>query len=125
MGDQPLWQKAFAGLADQAKPVTAVEACAISARSVPGRFTIGDGTHLRLRGPTSAVGASLPRRDGKRGDMGLGGYPKVSLAEARVAVVAARAGTKDPLAERRARATQKAADRTAPACTIKAAAAAS
>src|SRR5215211_2338239 len=83
-------------MADRTRPVTATEVRAVVARGAPRRFTVGDGLHLWVKGPGKAQWVLRYRTpDGKRRDMGLGSYPKVSLADARAAATAARLGTKD------------------------------
>ena len=65
----------------------------------PGRYSDGDGLHLFI---SRTGGKSWVHRvtvDGRRRDIGLGGYPTVSLAQARNR--AAIADGKDPLAEKR------------------------
>ena len=90
-------------MADRARPVTATEVRAVVARGAPRRFTVGDGLHLWVKGPGKAQWVLRYRApDGKRRDMGLGAFPKVSLSDARAAARAARTGTKDPLAARQA-----------------------
>lgn len=90
-------------MANRARPVTATEVRAAAARGAPSRFTVGDGLHLWVKGPGKAQWVLRYRApDGKRRDMGLGAYPKVSLADARTAARTARTGTKDPLAARQA-----------------------
>lgn len=71
----------------------------------PGRYRDGDGLQLLVRPSGRRSWLLRWTRDGRTHDMGLGSYPAVSLAEARVAAEAARklirAG-KDPLAARQA-----------------------
>ena len=94
----------------RSRPVTATEVRAAFARGAACRFTVGEGLHLWVKGPGKAQWVLRYRApDGKRRDMGLGGYPRVSLAEARTAAAAARAGTRDPLAAREAAAREAAA----------------
>ena len=85
-------------MADKAKPITAVAVKAAFARGVPCRFTVGDGLHLWVRGGGKAQWVLRYRTsDGRRRDMGLGAYPKVSLGEARAAAADARTTSSDPL----------------------------
>ncbi|WP_372622481.1 tyrosine-type recombinase/integrase [Falsiroseomonas sp.] len=78
----------------------------------PGRHTDGNGLHLHVR-PDSRAGWVLRYRlHGRQRDMSLGGYPDVSLAEARDAAEIARQHIKsgrDPIRERQ-RAAQQAAE---------------
>jgi integrase len=91
-------------MADRARPVTATEVRAVAARGAPCRFTVGDGLHLWVKEPGKAQWVLRYRApDGRRRDMGLGAFPKVSLSDARAAARAARTGAKDPLAARQAR----------------------
>src|SRR3712207_5573173 len=73
-------------MAERARPVTATEVRAAAARGAPCRFTVGDGLHLWVKGPGKAQWVLRYRApEGKRRDMGLGAYPKVSLSDARAA----------------------------------------
>jgi integrase len=103
----------------------------IRALTVPGRYTDGDGLHLHVRSAKlrPADGESDPRivirrawvfrymRQGKVRDMGLGAFPKTTLAQARQKALEARKsieGGADPLVTRdgAAKATEVAATRT-------------
>ena len=79
-------------------------AVALKALTRPGRHTDGDGLHLFIR-PSGRKGWVLrTMRAGRLRDMGLGGYPQVSLAQAREAAQTARAAIRaggDPIGERR------------------------
>ncbi|MBD0275599.1 MAG: tyrosine-type recombinase/integrase [Acetobacteraceae bacterium] len=112
-------------MAGGARPVTATEVKAVFARGAACRLTVGNGLHLWVKGPGKAQWVLRYRAPGgKRRDMGLGAYPKVSLADARAAAAAARSGTKDPLAVREKARREEAAraERAAEARTFKAAA---
>ena len=69
----------------------------------PGRYSDGDGLHLFI---SKTGGKSWVQRvtiDGRRRDIGLGGYPTVSLAQARKRAAdnrAAIADGKDPVADK-------------------------
>ncbi len=75
-----------------------------NALKAPGRYADGGGLHLYVN---KAGGKSWVQRitvDGRRRDIGLGGYPSVSLAQARVKAAdnrAAVADGRDPLARKR------------------------
>ena len=70
----------------------------------PGRYSDGDGLHLFI---SKARGKSWVQRitvDGRRRDIGLGGYPTISLAQARMRAADNReaiANGRDPVADRR------------------------
>ena len=70
----------------------------------PGRYSDGDGLHLFI---SKAGGKSWVQRitvDGRRRDIGLGGYPTISLAQARMRAADNReaiANGRDPVADRR------------------------
>ena len=76
----------------------------VKALDEPGMHSDGRGLYLRIA-PGGSKGWMLRLTiDGKRRDMGLGGYPAVSLARARQLAEANRAAVadgRDPLAERR------------------------
>ena len=80
----------------------------VKALSEPGRHTDGDGLHLFI---SKSGGKSWVQRitiDGKRRDIGLGGYPTVSLAQARKRSSDNRetvGNGRDPVAEKRRPAT--------------------
>ena len=60
-----------------------LSATRVKALRDPGRYSDGDGLHLFI---SKAGGKSWVQRitiDGRRRDIGLGGYPAVSLAQAR------------------------------------------
>ncbi len=75
----------------------------VKALSEPGRHTDGDGLHLFI---SKSGGKSWVQRitiDGKRRDIGLGGYPSVSLAQARKRASYNREAVgngRDPVAEK-------------------------
>src|SRR5262249_14207696 len=73
-------------------------------------YAAGDGLFLRVT-ETGAKGWMFRfKRDGKARDMGLGGYPAISLAHARQKAKEAREhrdGGGDPIKERNAAARQK------------------
>jgi integrase len=78
----------------------------------PGMHPDGDGLYLSVV-PSGARSWILRYQcDGKRREMGIGGFPLVSLAEARVRALAIRAGIKnggvDPLIAKREAAAEKA-----------------
>ena len=62
----------------------------IKALSAPGLYADGDGLHLRIATGGSKRWVLRLRIDGKRRDLGLGGFPTVSLADARRAAAAKR-----------------------------------
>ena len=83
-------------------------------------YRVSDGGGLLLEVPPSGAKVWLCRLTvaGKRRDMGLGGYPAVSLKDARVAARMARqmaAQGIDPIAERQRKARERAAQREAAA----------
>lgn len=81
----------------------------LSARRVhtvkePGRYSDGDGLYLVVRPSGSKAWVHRVKVNGRRRDIGLGGYPSVTLAQARERLAANRheiADGKDPVAERR------------------------
>ncbi len=81
-----------------------LSATRVKALSEPGRHTDGDGLHLFI---SKTGGKSWVQRitiDGRRRDIGLGGYPAVSLAQARNRASDNREAVgngKDPVAEKR------------------------
>ena len=81
-----------------------LSATRVKALRDPGRYTDGDGLHLFI---SKAGGKSWVQRitiDGRRRDIGLGGYPTVSLAQARKRAADNRASIadgKDPVEEKR------------------------
>jgi integrase len=82
---------------------TANEGRNLSKARTPGRHTDGDGLHLHVRSDGRAGWVLRYRLHGRQRDMSLGGWPDVSLKEARVLASAARqqisAGS-DPIRER-------------------------
>ncbi len=86
----------------------ALSATQVKALEEPGRYSDGGGLHLYI---SKAGGKSWVQRitvDGRRRDIGLGGYPSVSLARAREKAAANRAAIadgRDPVAEKRTLAT--------------------
>ena len=83
----------------------ALSATRVKALKEPGRYSDGGGLHVYI---SKAGGKSWVLRitiDGHRRDIGLGGFPAVSLAKAREKAVDNRAAVaegRDPLAEKRA-----------------------
>ena len=81
-----------------------LSATGVKALSKPGRYSDGNGLHLFI---SKSGGRSWVQRitiDGRRRDIGLGGYPAVSLAQARGQAARNReaiAEGRDPLAEKR------------------------
>ena len=81
-----------------------LSATRVKALRDPGRYSDGDGLHLFI---SRAGGKSWVQRitiDGRRRDIGLGGYPNVSLSQARKRAAdnrAAIADGKDPVADKR------------------------
>ena len=80
-----------------------LSATGVKALSKPGRHSDGDGLHLFI---SKAGGKSWVQRitmDGRRRDFGLGGYPTVSLAQARKRASDVREAVgngRDPVAEK-------------------------
>jgi hypothetical protein len=80
-------------------------ALGIKALAIPGRHMDGGGLHLHVRGPDRRAWVFRYTRQGKTKDMGLGPYPEVTLAKARIAADEARAllrAGRDPLQARQA-----------------------
>ena len=70
----------------------------------PGRYSDGDGLHLFIGKSGRKSWVQRIRIDGRRRDIGLGGYPAVSLAQARKRASDNRstvANGKDPVADKR------------------------
>lgn len=81
-----------------------VEALVKPGHFSPGRHTDRDGLHLYVRADGKAAWVLRYRIHGKQKDMGLGGYPGVGLAEARIMAREAKAGVAkgiDPALQRR------------------------
>lgn len=74
-------------MARGAKKLSAV---AVKNLSKPGRHADGDGLYLKIAPGGSKSWVFLWMRDGKRREMGLGGYPDVSLLDARGKLEAVR-----------------------------------
>jgi integrase len=78
----------------------------------PGMHADGDGLYLNVMPSGTRAWIYRYQLDGKRREMGLGGFPLVSLADARSRALTIRAGIKsggaDPLAARREAAAEKA-----------------
>ena len=55
----------------------------IKAKTEKGYYADGDGLYLQVPQPVRSRGSSVSRVSGKARDMGLGGFPSVSLSEAR------------------------------------------
>ena len=80
-----------------------LSATRVRALKAPGRYSDGDGLHLFIskRGGKSWVQRKTV--DGRRRDIGLGGYPSVSLAQARKRAADNReaiANGRDPVADK-------------------------
>ena len=76
----------------------------IKALAKPGRFDDGNGLYLEISKGGSKSWIQRITIDGRRRDIGLGGFPAVSLAKARERAAGNRtavADGRDPLAERR------------------------
>lgn len=79
----------------------------------PGLHGDGGGLCLRVRSATARSWVFRYMLDGKAHEMGLGSYPEISLAQARMAATGARqlrARRKDPVGERQAARVQELAD---------------
>ena len=79
-------------------------AARVKAVAEPGRYGDGAGLYLNVAPGGSKSWVQRIVVQGRRRDIGLGGYPTVSLAEARVLAVANRTGVaagRDPVAEKR------------------------
>ncbi len=89
---------------------------AMKPRAAPFRVSDGEGLLLEMRPSGAKVWLCRLTVDGKRRDMGLGGYPAVTLAAARAAALAARRQARegvDPIAKRDADTVQRKADKAA------------
>ena len=81
-----------------------LSATGVRALREPGRYSDGNGLHLFIGRTGNKSWVQRVTIDGRRRDIGLGGYPAVSLKQARRQAVLNReaiADGKDPLAERR------------------------
>ena len=81
-----------------------LSATKVKALSVPGRYSDGDGLHLFITKKGRKSWVQRITVDGRRRDIGLGGYPTVSLAQARKRATDNRetiGNGKDPVAEKR------------------------
>ena len=81
-----------------------LSATGVKALSRPGRHGDGDGLYLNIAAAGLKSWVQRITIDDRRRDMGLGGYPTVSLAQARRRAAdnrAAVADGRDPLSERR------------------------
>ena len=91
------------------RSVTRLTAKAVLA-AAPGMHADGDGLYLHVHATGTRSWIYRYQHEGKRREMGIGGFPVVSLADARLRAVAIRSGLKgtgtDPLAARRAAAEQ-------------------
>jgi integrase len=67
-----------------------LSALGVKALVKPGRYGDGQGLHLYVKGAKQRTWVLRYMKDGKSRDMGLGGYPALSLAEARAKADAAR-----------------------------------
>ncbi len=82
----------------------ALSATRVKALKDPGRYSDGGGLHLFISKAGRKSWVLRITVDGRRRDIGLGGYPSVSLAQAREKAVdhrAAIAEGRDPVAEKR------------------------
>ena len=77
------------------KPLDVKTVKALKPRAATYRVSDGDGLLLEVRPSGAKVWLCRLTADGKRRDMGLGGYPVVTLAAARAAAQAARRQAKD------------------------------
>ena len=76
---------------------------AVKAAKKPGRHSDGGGLYLNISPAGSKSWLFMWTVDGKRREMGMGGYPAVSLAKARSKAVAHRSAVeegRDPIAEK-------------------------
>lgn len=77
----------------------------IEAIKEPGRYADGQGLYLLVSKTGAKSWVLRVQKDGKRRDIGLGGYPKIGLADARSAAAEKRTSVakgSDPVAEKRA-----------------------
>ena len=85
-----------------------LSATRVKALRDPGRYSDGDGLHLFIGKSGRKSWVQRITIDGRRRDIGLGGYPTVSLAQARKRAADSRAAIaegKDPVADKRKPAT--------------------
>ena len=83
----------------------ALSATRVKALNEPGRYSDGGGLHLYISKAGRKSWVLRITIDGRRRDIGLGGFPAASLAKAREKAVDNRAAVaegRDPLAEKRA-----------------------
>ena len=81
-----------------------LSATRVKALSEPGRYSDGDGLHLFIKKNGRKSWVQRITVDGRRRDVGLGGYPNISLAQARKRASDNREAIgngKDPVAEKR------------------------
>ena len=81
-----------------------LSATRVKALRDPGRYSDGDGLHLFISKRGSKSWVQRITVDGRRRDIGLGGYPTISLAQARRRASGNREAIgngKDPIAEKR------------------------
>ena len=81
-----------------------LSATRVKALKDPGRFSDGGGLHLFISKTGRKSWVLRITVDGRRRDIGLGGFPSVSLAQAREKAADYRvavAGGRDPLADKR------------------------
>lgn len=81
-----------------------LSAARVHAIGTPGRYGDGGGLYLNVSNSGSKSWVQRITIDGRRRDIGLGGYPAVSLAQARALSTANQAAVaegRDPLAEKR------------------------
>ena len=86
----------------------ALSATRVKALKEPGRYSDGGGLHLYIRKAGRKSWVLRITIDGRRRDIGLGGFPAASLAKAREKAADNRAAVvegRDPLADKRALAT--------------------
>ena len=82
----------------------ALSATRVKALKEPGRYSDGGGLHLFIGKAGRKSWVQRITIDGRRRDIGLGGFPSVSLAKAREKAAGNRsavAAGRDPLAEKR------------------------
>ena len=82
----------------------ALSAARVKALKEPGRYSDGGGLHLFISKAGRKSWVHRITIEGRRRDIGLGGFPSVSLAQAREQAIANRtaiAGGRDPAADRR------------------------
>lgn len=86
-----------------ARPLHKLSDVAVKAEKASGRHSDGGGLYLWISPSGSKSWLFMWARDGKRREMGLGAYPTVSLAKARVRAADCRSAVeegRDPIAEK-------------------------